>query len=398
MLKAFRYELFPTEDQKVAFEQHFGCSRFLYNWGLEQRIKAHTEGKKQTCIDLINILPELKEKYPWLKEVNSQALQMPLRNLDNAYTRFFKKTGKFPRFKSKHHSTPKFQCPQHVRIDFKKQLLSLTKIPDIQFALDRTFKGDIKTTTIKKTPTGRYFVSVLVEDGMELPPKPKVDPDQTIGLDLGLRDFCIDSSGRKVPNPKFLRQSEKRLKHHQRMLSKKKRYKGKPGSKNYQEQRLKVAIIHERVANQRKDFLHKLSTKLVRENQSICLEDLAVRNMLKNHCLAKSISDAAWTEFRRQMEYKAEWYGRNILTIGRFDPSSKICSCCGAINRTLTLDQREWTCECGAEHDRDVNAAKNIKSLALLHLGEPGQRINKASQRNPGSKTGTNEEKKLTRL
>ena len=182
------------------------------------------------------------------------------------------------------------------------------------------------------------------------------------------------------------------------MLSKKKRYKGKPGSKNYQEQRLKVAIIHERVANQRKDFLHKLSTKLVRENQSICLEDLAVRNMLKNHCLAKSISDAAWTEFRRQMEYKAEWYGRNILTIGRFDPSSKICSCCGAINRTLTLDQREWTCECGAEHDRDVNAAKNIKSLALLHLGEPGQRINKASQRNPGSKTGTNEEKKLTRL
>jgi putative transposase len=269
----------------------------------------------------------------------------------------------------------------------------LTKIPDIRFALDRTFKGDIKTTTVKKTPTGRYFVSILVDDGKEFPPKPKVDANKTIGLDLGLKDFCIDSNGNKTPNPKFLRLSEKRLKHQQRMLARKKR-----GSKNYQEQRLKLARTHERIANQRKDFLHKLSTKLIRENQSICLEDLAVGNMLKNHCLAKSISDAGWSEFRRQLEYKSDWYGKNILTIGRFEPSSRICSCCGAINRNLTLDQREWTCGCGAEHDRDVNAARNIQSLALLHLGEPGQRINKASRRNPGKNTGTSEEKKPTRL
>jgi putative transposase len=388
MLKAFKYELFPTEPQKNAFNQHFGCTRFIYNWGLEQRIKSHAKGTKLTCLDLANKLPELKKEHPWLSDVNSQTLQMPLRNLDNAFSRFFKKTGDFPKFKVKYRSIPKFQTPQHTKIDFKNQLVSLTKIPNIKFALDRTFEGTIKTVTVKLTPTKRYFISILVDDGKELPVKPKINPQQTIGLDLGLKDFCIDSNGNKVPTPKFFRKSEQKLKHHQRMLSKKHKPKKKAGSKHYQNQRLIVAKINERRANQRKDFLHKLSNKLIRENQSICLEDLAVGNMLKNHKLAKSIADAAWNEFRRQLEYKADWNGKNILTIGRFDPSSKVCNECGVINQNLTLDQREWVCDCGAKHDRDVNAAKNIKQLGLLrlHLGEPGQSINKASQRNVGSK------------
>jgi len=395
MLKAFKYRLFPTEAQMNAFEQHFGCSRFLYNWGLEQRIKAHTLKHKISCIDLINQLPKLKEQFPWLKEVNSQALQMPLRNLDNAFTSFFQKKSDFPKFKSKSRSKPKFQCPQHVKVDFEAKTISLVKIPEIKFALDRTFEGTIKTTTISKTPTGKYFVSVLVENGKELPSKPKINPEETIGLDLGLKDFCIDSNGNKTSNPKFLKASEKRLKHHQRKFSKKKK-----GSKNHSQQRLQVAKVHERIANQRKDFLHKTSTKLIRENQSICLEDLAVGNMLKNHCLSKAISDVSWSEFKRQLEYKAGWHGRNIITIGRFEPSSKLCSCCGTINKTLTLGDREWVCSsCKTEHDRDVNAAKNIKSFGIrLHLRELGQSINKASQRNLGCSTRTNEEKKPTRL
>ena len=398
MLKAFKYELFPTPEQVKAFEQHFGCSRFIYNWGLEQRIKAHSEGRKITCLDLAYQLPELKRANPWLSEVNSQSLQMPLRNLDNAFSSFFNHNTQFPKFKSKHKSKPKFQCPQHVKVDFKNQTISLLKIPNIKFALDRTFDGIIKTTTISKTPTNRYFVSILVENGLELPAKPKVKPETTVGIDLGLKDFCIDSNGNKTTNQKFLRQSEQRLKINQRRLSKKKK-----GSKKYQEQKLKVARIHERIANQRKDFLHKLSTRLIRENQSICLEDLAVGNMLKNHCLAKSISDCAWTEFKRQLEYKSDWYGNNILTIGRFEPSSKTCSECGSIKKDLTLKDREWICSsCGAEHDRDVNAARNIKKFALvnlkLHLGEPGQSINKASPRSLGTKTKSKEEKKPTRL
>ena len=397
VLKAFKYELFPTPDQAAAFEKHFGCSRFIYNWGLENRIKAHSEGKKTSCLDLAYQLPELKKQHPWLAEVNSQSLQMPLRNLDNAFTLFFKHNTQFPKFKSKHRSKPKFQCPQHVKVDFESQTVSLVKIPNIRFALDRTFEGDIKTTTVSKTPTGRYFISILVENNESLPLKPAVDPETTVGIDLGLKDFCVDSDGNKTPNPKYFRKSEQRLKRNQRRLSKKKK-----GSKSYQQQRLKVARIHERIVNQRKDFLNKLSTELIRENQSICLEDLAVGNMLKNHCLAKSISDAAWTEFKRQLEYKGEWYGRNILTIGRFEPSSKTCSVCGLVKKDLTLADREWVCSCGAKHDRDVNAAINIKKFALtnlkLHLGEPGQSIKKASRRSLGRKTKSCEEKKPTRL
>jgi putative transposase len=381
MLKSYKYEIYPTEPQQVIIEQHFGCSRFIYNWGLEQRIKAHSQGKKLSCIDLANLLPQLKEQYPWLKEVNSQSLQMPLRNLDNAFTLFFNKKAGFPKFKSKHRSRPKFQCPQHVQVDFENNTITLIKIPNIPAVLYRKFEGIAKTITINRTSTNRYFVSILVEDGKELPQKPVVNPSKSIGLDLGIKDFCITSDGDKTENPKHLKTAEKRLKHHQRKLSKKKKY-----SKNYAEQKLKLAFLHERIKNQRKDFLHKTSTKLIRENQSICLEDLAIGNMLKNHCLAKSISDAAWSEFRRQLEYKADWYGKNILTIGRFEPSSKMCSNCGYANHTLTLNQREWICPvCGAKHDRDVNAAKNIKQYGLLHLWEHGQRINKASRRDLGS-------------
>jgi putative transposase len=381
MLKAYKYQIYPTEPQKALMEQHFGCSRFIYNWGLEQRIKAHSQGKKLTCMTLMNQLPELKEQNPWLKEVNAQSLQMPLRNLDNAFTSFFQKRTAFPKFKSKSRSVRRFQCPQAVRVDFDNNLITLPKLPNIPAILHRKFEGTIKTTTVNKTSTGKYFVSILVDNSRELPSKPKVNPNKTIGLDLGIKDFCITSDGNKIYNPEFKKSREQRVKHHQRKLSKKKNC-----SKNYARQKLKLALIHERIKNQRKDFLHKASSKLIRENQSICLEDLAVGNMLKNHCLAKFISDIAWSEFRRQLEYKADWYGKNILMIGRFEPSSKMCSNCGFVNNQLTLNQREWICPiCGAKHDRDVNAAKNIKQFALLHLLECGQRINKASRRDLGS-------------
>ena len=400
MLKAFKYELFPSEEQKSLIEKHFGCSRFIYNWGLELKIKSHSDGKSISCIDIANQLPKLKEENQWLKEVNSQSLQMSLRSLDNAFTSFFEKRTDFPKFKARHKSKPRFQCPQHVRVDFETKTVVLPKIKEIPFALDRKFDGAIKTTTVSRTPTNRYFVSILVDDGKELPAKPKVDPKETIGIDLGIKDFCITSDGEKTGNPSFLRKEEKRLGHHQRRLSKKKK-----GGIGYKRQKLVVAKIHERIANRRKDFLHKTSTMLIRENQSICIEDLAVGNMLKNHCLAKSISDVAWGEFRRMLDYKADWQGKNLLTIGRFESSSKTCSKCGYVNRELTLSDREWICPvCRIKHDRDVNAAKNIKAFALtthdreLHLKELGQSLNKAVRRDVGTKRRPKMDRKPTRL
>jgi len=379
--KSFKYELFPTETQKVLIEQHFGCCRFVYNWGLEQKIKAYELNQKITCFDLIKQLTVLKrkEEYIWLKDVYSQSLQMSIRNLDNAFTTFFKAQNKFPRFKSKHNSRKSYQCPQKVKIYFENNLIQIPKIKKVKAAIHRKFEGRIKTCTISKTSTSRYFISMLVASTNELPIKPDVKKETSIGIDLGIKDYLITSEGLKIDNPKYLRTSEQRLKVLQRRFSKSKRK-----TKRREKLRTLLSKHHEKVTNQRKDFLHKLTYKLTHEKQvdTICIEDLNIKGMLKNHCLAKSISDASWSKFISFLFYKCDWYGKNLIKIGRFEPSSKLCSNCGKYYKELKLSERVWKCsECNEEHDRDINAAKNIKKFGLipkLGLEDTGSSINKA--------------------
>lgn len=394
MLKTYKYRIYPTIEQKILLEKHFNCVRYIYNWGLEQKIKYYQKQKRGLSLfTLISNSVKLKKEKIWLKEVNAQSLQMSLRNLDNAFTKFFKKNAEFPKFKSKKTTKASAQFSQYTKVNFNANLLHIIKIPNIKCIFHRQFMGKIKTTTILKTKTNKYFACILVDTGEPIPAKPPIVENTTIGIDLGLKNFCITSNGEKITNPKYFKKQEKRLKHHQRMFSKKQK-----GSKNREKQRLKVTKIYEKITNQKQDFLHKLSAKLIRENQTICLEDLNITGMLQNHCLAKAISNVSWYEFKRQLIYKAEWYGRNILFIGRFDPSSKICSKCGTINKKLTLADRIWTCiNCNTIHDRDINAAINIKDFSLLHRGDSRQSLNKASQRNLGNKTKTDEEKKFVK-
>jgi putative transposase len=310
-------------------------------------------------------LPGLKkaEDTKWLKEVNSQSLQASLENLDRAYKAFFKQHKGFPKFKNKHKSKQSYSIPQHSDVDFEKCLLIVPKMKPISIRFHRDFEGKIKTITIKKTTTNKYFASILVET-KDVVKKPKaIKESTTIGLDLGIKDFAVLSTGEKIANPKTLKQYEHKLKKAQQQVSRKTK-----GGKNREKAKLKIAKVHEKIANVRKDFLHKLSYRLTHESQvnSIVIEDLNVLGMVKNHKLAKSISDCSWSEFVRQLEYKSEWYGKNLITIGRFEPSSKLCSNCGTINQDLTLKDREWTCKsCGSIHDRDINASINIKNIGL---------------------------------
>jgi len=312
MYKAFKYRLYPTEPQKELIAKHIGSSRFVYNLALETKNAAYIGAKHNySAFDLVKQLPELKKELPWLKEVNSQSLQQAIQNMDIAFKKFFKGAG-FPKFKKKS-NRGSFNVPQNVIVG--NDLLIIPKFKEgIKMSLHRPTNGTIKSATISVTPTGKYFVSILCDTKEEI--------------------------------------------HIQRKYSK---YKGKRTKK-------KLVKLHEDVVNKRKDFLHKVSTKLIRENQTICLETLAVKNMVKNHNLAQAISDVSWSTFVSMLEYKAEWYGKNILRIGQFAPSSKTCSC-GVINKDLKLSDREWTCKsCGTTHDRDILAACNIKSFALKNI------------------------------
>ena len=362
MLKAFKYRLYPNKEQATLLNKHIGAARFVYNLALETKTTAYAGHQVNlSCFDLIKQLPELKKECEWLREINSQSLQAPIRNLDNAFTRFFKGQGGFPKFKSKHRGNNSFHVPQSVSVDsgrlsipkFKKTKKVDNRIP---VRLHRPIIGEIKSATISRSKTGKYFVSLLCDTGEAIPAKPPITKETTVGIDLGIKDFVITSDGEVYDNPKYLRKAEKKLQYVQRKYSK---YKGK-------RTKHKLAKLHEKVANQRKDFLHKVSSKLVSENQTIAMEDLNVSGKLKNHKLAKSIQDAGWGMFTDMLKYKAEWYGVNIIQIGRFEPSSKTCSCCGYIKKDLKLSDREWTCPgCGTHHDRDVNAATNIRNFAL---------------------------------
>lgn len=355
MLKALKYRINPNTEQKELINKHIGSARFVYNLALETKQLAYSGSKIHlNCFDLIKQLPDLKKECPWLKEINSQSLQQPIRNLDNAFTRFFKGQGDFPNFKKKTNKGS-FNIPQSVIVENNKLYIPKFK-KGIDIVLHRPIKGTIKQATISRTPTGKYFVSILCETGEENKLKNKVTENNTVGIDLGIKTLLVTSDGEFFDNPKFLKKSLSKLKYTQRKFSKNKGKRTKH----------KLATLHEKVANQRKDFLHKASSKLIRENQSIAIEDLNIKGMLANHKLAQSISDCGWSMFVDMLKYKAEWHGVNILKIGRFEPSSKMCSCCGNVNKELKLADREWTCKsCNSVLDRDVNAAINIKNFAL---------------------------------
>src|ERR1035437_8385159 len=365
MLKSYKYRLCPTEKQKEHFVQSMGCVRYIFNKGLEVKIKHYEKtGKTLSYFDLTKgFLLEEKEKNEWLKAPNAQSLQSGLRNLDNAFNRYFKKTSKFPSFKRKN-GKQSIQYSQCVSVYFNKNKIKIPKAGEVSIVFDREFIGKIKTCTVSKTPTNKFYISILVENDLELPAKSEIKSETSIGIDLGIKTFATISNGEKIDNPKYLRKFLDRLKILQRRASKKSK-----GSKNKKKANLKVAKLHEKISNQRNDFLHKLSSKLISENQTIILEDLNIAGMLKNQKLALTISDVSWGEFIRMLSYKAEWYGNNIIKIGRFDPSSKMCSCCGEINQNLKLSDRFWKCiGCNAEHDRDVNAAINIKKFGLIKV------------------------------
>lgn len=366
MLKAYKYRILPTEEQKLQLGKFFGSARFIYNLGLETKITAWTSARKNlTCIDLANQMKELKDtEAQWLHECPSQSLQMALRNLDNAYTKFFKGGG-FPKFKSKH-NRQSIQFPQGVKVDFENSNVILPKLRKVRCIFHRKFNGNIKTVTVSKTVTNKYFVSILIDNQKELPKKKLIREETAIGIDMGIKTFATLSNGDVLNNSKYLRKELKRLRIEQRKLSRRFKNGAKEQSKGYYKQKLVVAALHERIKNQREDFLHKASIRIVKSFNTICLEDLNIQGMIKNDKLALAISEMGWYKFRKMIEYKAEWHGKNVLFIGRFEPSTKICSNCGSINNNLTLKDRNWTClPCGVHHDRDTNAANNIKNFGL---------------------------------
>ena len=365
MLKAYNYRIYPTQEHQKFLAQHFGCNRFIYNWALDKKMKLWEDGKQKiTCFDLIKQLPILKqqEETKWLNDISAASLQQSIKHLDSAFKSFYKGNG-YPKFKSKYTSKQSYSIPQDVKIDFESSFLILPKFKtSIKIRIDREFTGKIKTCTVKKSSSGKYFISVLVDDGIELPIKS--NPKSFIGIDLGLKDFLITSDGTKINNPHLFVKSQDKLAREQRRLARKVK-----GSSNYKKQKIKVARVHEKITNKRKDFLHKLSTRFIVENQDcgFCVEDLNVKGMVRNRKLSKAISDVAWGEFLRQLTYKAAWQGMEIIKIGRFDASSKLCSLCGFKNDDLKLSDREWTCEvCNTNHDRDINAAINIKNIGMV--------------------------------
>ena len=362
MLLAYKYRMYPNKKQIKMIWQHIGTCRFLYNLSLEEKIRAYqTENKSLTMFELNNMIPELKKRYEWMSETNSQSLQAVNRKVETAFKNFFRKKADFPKFKSKKNPVQSFNIPQHYEVKLTENRVKLPKLGTVKTVISRKFAGTLKTATVSATSTGKYYISVLVDDGLKEPEPASFDSSNTVGIDVGLTSFLVTSDGQKEDNPRYLKNSLARLKYLQRSVARKVK-----GSNNRRKAVQKVAILHDRISNQRSDFLHKHSYKLVSENQAIAVETLNISGMLKNHNLARSISDVGWSELFRQLEYKCTQYGKTFLKIGQFEPSSKLCSICGTINRDLTLKDREWTCpSCGTYHDRDINAAINIKKMAL---------------------------------
>lgn len=366
--KAYKFRLYPNEEQKQLFAKTFGCSRAIWNMMLADKIK-HYEDTKET---LHNTPAQYKKEFPWLKEVDSLALANVQLNLQKAYKHFFQSGFGFPKFKKKSHrqSYKTNNINNNSSIVLENGHVKLPKVGWVRVKAHRQVEGIIKSATISMTPTGKYYISILCET--EIVPLSKTN--SSVGVDLGISDFVILSTGEKITNPRFLASLSKKLAKEQKRLSRRALTARKEGrklsdNKNYQKQRMKVAKIHEKIANQRKDFLNKLSTILIKNHDVICIEDLSSKNLMKNHKLAKAIGDVSWYEFVRMLEYKSSWYGKKVSKISRWYPSSQICSDCGFNTGKKPLHVREWTCtNCGSHHDRDINASINILNEGLRLL------------------------------
>lgn len=366
MLKAYKYRIYPNKEQEELLARTFGCCRFVYNQTLACRKEKYEKEKKSMsrtdCNNYCN--RELKTQYEWLREVDKFALTNAVYNMDSAYRKFFKEHAGYPKFKSKHDSRKSYTTNftnGNISVDFDTGKIKLPKLKQVRARLHRKFTGEIKSATVSQVPSGKYFVSVLVETEHE--PLPKAGG--RIGIDLGIKDLCVTSDGRKYKNPKTLEKQERNLKKLQRQLAHKEKR-----SNNYYKTKRKIAICHEKITNTRKDYLHKISHEIISENQVIVSENLQIKNMVKNHQMAKSILDVSWYELTRQLTYKAEWNKREYVKTDTFYASSQLCSACGYQNTdTKDLSVRKWICpKCGAEHDRDINAAKNILAEGLRKI------------------------------